>query len=42
MNTSVEFSENLNKIKEDCALEFAGAKTHKHIHLLVIKNHLKL
>ena len=34
VNTSIEFTEMFEKIKDDCNLEFAGSKTHKYIHLL--------
>ena len=35
VNNSLEFTENLVKIKDDCNLEFNGSKLHKFIHLLV-------
>ena len=36
VNDTVEFAEKLDKIKEDCNLDFDGSLMHKYIHLLVI------
>ena len=35
MNTSVEFTQHLDEIKDDCTLLFNGAKIHKYIEILV-------
>ena len=35
VNNTVEFTEILEKVTDDCALEFDGSKVHKHIHILV-------
>ena len=35
MNTSLEYSDTIEKITEDCTLEFSGSKIHRHIHVLV-------
>ena len=35
VNNTVEFTEILEKITDDCALEFGGDKVHKYIHILV-------
>ena len=35
VNNTVEFTEILEKITDDCALEFGGGKVHKYIHILV-------
>ena len=34
MNDTVEYAEKLEKIKEDCVIEFGGSKVHKYIHIL--------
>ena len=35
MNTDVEYAEKVEKIRDDCTLEFGGSKLHKYIYLLV-------
>ena len=35
VNSTVEFAESLEKVKDDCSLLFAESKVHKYIHLLV-------
>ena len=35
VNDTVEFAEKLEKIKEDCNLDFDGSMLHKYINLLV-------
>ena len=34
MNDTLEYAEKLEKIKEDCVIEFGGSKVHKYIHIL--------
>ena len=34
MNDSLELSEKIEKINDDCTLEFSGGKVHKYIQLL--------
>ena len=36
MNDSVELCEKIEKIKEECSLEFGGCKVHKFIWLMVM------
>ena len=38
VNTSVEFTKQLDEIKDDCTLLFNGAKVHKYIEILVGKS----
>ena len=35
MNNTVEFTDALDKIKDDCGLVFSGSQVHKYIHILV-------
>ena len=35
VNSDVNFAEKLEKVKDDCTLEFDGSVIHKHVHLLV-------
>jgi hypothetical protein len=35
MNNTLDFTDTLCKIKEDCALVFDGSSVHKYIHILV-------
>ena len=37
MNDSLELAEDLEKINDECSLEFGGGKIHKFIWLLVLK-----
>ena len=36
VNSDVDFAEKLEKVKDDCTLEFDGSVIHKHVHLLVM------
>ena len=36
MNDSLELSEKIENMNDDCALEFSGCKVHKYIQLLVL------
>ena len=42
VNNTVEFTEILEKITDDCALDFGGSKVHKYIHILVNINNTTL
>ena len=38
MNNTLEFTENLDRIKDHCGLVFSGSQVHKYIHILVNNN----
>ena len=40
VNNTVDFTETLSSIKEDCGLEFGGSLVHKYIHILVISSRI--
>ena len=37
VNDTLEFREKMEKVNDDCALQFRGSSVHKYIHLLVCR-----
>jgi hypothetical protein len=35
LNSSLDFTEKLQKVKDDCSIDFDGSKLHKYINILV-------